>query len=129
MTGSFRTADLRIGATGCVVQGRLQSRAQVFHRLGIRVGGNDNDLASHQCASPEWQIDGGAVPVVQADETAGRHREWHDRPSRFARQHNDAETGDPQALGYVVTQRRAITLFKRARHLLERSDAAFTMTY
>src|ERR1700730_3681641 len=73
MTRLFRTADLRISATGRVVQGYLQSRAQVFHGLGIRVGGDDDYLASHQCASPEWQIDGGAVPIVQADEMARRH--------------------------------------------------------
>src|SRR6266566_559466 len=86
MTRLFRAADLGIGAAGGIVQSCFQLGAQFFHGLGIGVGWNRNYFAAHQCTSTEWQIDGGAVPVPQAYETAGRHGERHDRPPGLARQ-------------------------------------------
>ena len=89
----FRTADLRIGATGRFVQVCFQFRAQFFHGVGIGILWHHNRSNAHQGASTERQIDGGAVPIVQPYEAAGRHCERHDRPSRFARQHDDTAAG------------------------------------
>ena len=65
--------------------------------------------------------------LFEADEAAGRHRERHDRPPGFPRQHDDAEARDTRALRHVRRQRDVIVLFERAHHLLERADAALAM--
>ncbi len=64
---------------------------------------------------------------VEPNETAGHHREWHDRPSGFPRQHDDAEAGAPRAFRHVRRRRDIVTIFERAHHLLEGTDAAFAM--
>src|ERR1700733_1021719 len=105
MTRLIRTANLDIGATGRIVQCRPQSLAQTFHGLAIGVGWNRDHVAPYQYSSPEWHIDRGAVPIVETDETAGRHRERHDRPAGFPRQHDDAEARDTRALRHIRGQR------------------------
>jgi hypothetical protein len=127
MTRLFRTANLGIGATGRIVQCRLQSRAQTLHGLAIGVGWNHNHFAPNHYSSPEWHIDSGAIPIVEADETAGRNCKRHDRPAGFPRQHDDAEARDTRALRHVRGQCDIIFLFKRAHHFLERTDAALAM--
>jgi hypothetical protein len=127
MTGLFRSADSRIGKTGRLVQRRLQFRAQFLHRLAISVGWNRNGFASHQHSSPKWQVDRGAVPIVEANETAGRHRKWHDRPPGFPRQHDDTEARNARTLRHVRGQRDVIFLLQGANHLLEGADSALAM--
>ncbi len=73
MTRLFRTADLRIGTTGRFVQVCFQFCAQFFHGFGIGILWHHNRSNAHQGASTERQIDGGAVPIVQPYEAAGRH--------------------------------------------------------
>src|SRR6266403_5258386 len=127
MTCLFRTTDLRVGATGRFVQVDFQLCAQFFHGLAIGVRRHKNRSNAHQCASSEWQIDGGAIPIVKADETAGRHCEGHDRPSGFPCQHDYAEASDARALWHVGSQRNIIAVCKRSHHLLERTDAALAL--
>ena len=104
MTRLFRTADLRIGARGRFVQVCFQFCAQFFHGFGIGVRRHNDRFDSHQCAATEWQIDGGMVPITETDETAGRHREGHDGPSRLSCQHDDAKPRDPGTLRYIGSQ-------------------------
>src|SRR4051812_10521983 len=61
-------AELRIGAPGRLVQRLLQLLPQRFHHGGVGVRRNVDFLDADQCAPPEWQIDGGAVPVLEPDE-------------------------------------------------------------
>jgi hypothetical protein len=102
-------------------------QAQSFHGFGIRVGRHFDRVDADHCTPPKRQIDGGAVPVVQADEPAGHHRERQDRPSGFPRQHDDAEAGDARALRHVGRQRHVVALFERTHHFLERADAALAV--
>ena len=64
-------------------------------------------------AAAERQIDGGAVPIVQPDEAAGRHRERDDRPSGLLRQHDDAEPRDARALRHVGSRARHYSPLER----------------
>ena len=93
----------------------------------IGVGRHDNRVDAHHCTPPKRQIDGGAVPVVQADEAAGHHRERQDRTPGFARQHDDAEPGNARALRHVGRQRDVVTVFERTHHFLEGADAALAV--
>ena len=90
-------------------------------------GGTAIDFASHQCTPSKWQIDGGAVPILEADEAAGRHRERHDRSPGFPRQHDDAEARGTRAFRHVRGQRDVIVFFERAHHFLEGADAALAV--
>jgi len=88
---------------------------------------NVDFLDADQGAPPERQIDGGAVPVLEPDEAARRHRERHDRPPRFPCQHDDAEPGHARALGDIGGQRDITTVLQRAHHLLEGAHTTFAV--
>src|SRR4051812_35946866 len=127
MAGLLRTADLRVSPTGRFIQGGFQLCAQCFHGGGISVRRHENLLNAHQCAAPERQIDGGAIPIIQSEETAGRHCKGHDWPSGFARQHDNAQSRDTRALRHVRGKSDVIAVLQRTYHLLERTDAALAM--
>src|SRR3569833_2693285 len=112
-------------STACrLVQSRLEIKPKPLHRLGVCIWWYVDLLKADHRAATEWQIDGGAIPVLHPDESTGGHRERLDRPPGFSRQHDDAETRNPGALRDVCGQRHVIVLFERARHLLEGADAA-----
>src|SRR5215510_8153293 len=69
----FRAAELGIGAASCFVQRVFQLLPQRFHGGGVGVRRDVDFLDSHQCAFPKWQIDGGAVPVLEPDVATGGH--------------------------------------------------------
>src|SRR5262249_16628372 len=75
----------------------------------------------------KWQIDGGAVPVLQPHVAAGDHCKRHDRPPRFPCQHDDAESRDARTFRNVRSERNIIVVIERAHHFLEGADAAFAV--
>src|ERR1700753_3207902 len=97
----FRTAEPGVDLAGRFVQNGLDMRPDFFHRLGVGVRRHPNRFNADQAAASERQVDRGAIPVLEADKTAGRHREWHDRSPGFPRQHDDAKSSDARTLGYV----------------------------
>src|SRR6185295_15345989 len=58
-----RTAELRVCAAGRLVQGLFQLQPQRFHGGGVGIRRHVDFLDADQCAPPERQVDGGAVPV------------------------------------------------------------------
>src|ERR1700741_3023106 len=123
-TAGLRAADFGIGAPGRLVQIGLEPQAQSLHGRGVRILRHVDLFDADQCTAPEWQIDGGAVPVLESDETAGGHCKGHDRPSAFPRQHDDAEAGFPRAFRHIGGQSNMIVVLKRVHHLPERAVPA-----
>src|SRR5215212_8229661 len=123
----LRSPDLPVGPVGRLVQIRLQLCSQAFHGFGVGAGRHQNWLDSHQRAPPERQVDGGAVPIVDPNETARSHREWHDWSSGFSRQHDETEPRNPRSLRNVRRGRDVIAGLKRAYHLLEGAHTALAV--
>ena len=105
----------------------FQLLAALLHDGGVGIGRHVDFLDADDGAPPERQVDGGAVPIVELDVAAGRHRKGHDRPSGFSRQHDDAEPRDARALRHVGGQRHIIVVGERAHHLLEGADPALAV--
>src|SRR5579883_3398431 len=126
-TAGLRASDPGIGAAGRLVQIGLEPQAQALHGCSVGVLRHVDLFNADQRTAPERQIDGGAVPVSETDETAGCHRKGHNRPSAFPRQHDDTEAGKARAFRHIGGQGHIIVVLQRIHHLPECAHPAFAM--
>jgi len=99
-------------------------------RLDRRVVGvrrHPDRLADRDGEAAERQVDARAVPIVELDPAARRHRDRVDRPPRGARKLHDPASGDSRYFGHVRSQRHVVALLKGGQHLLERGGASLAL--
>src|ERR1700755_1710396 len=71
MSVLVRPADERICAARYLVQIGFQLRSNIFHRRTVGLRRNPDKVARSDDATPEGQVNNGAIPIIKALDPAG----------------------------------------------------------
>ena len=118
-----------VGARGQPVEFVLDLLARRFQRRIVGVARHIDRFARRRGDAAERKIDGAAIPVVELDAPAGRHRHRVDRPAGMLRQLDDAEAGDARHLRHVGGERDIVAVLERREHFGEGGGAALAVEF